>query len=515
MTDGPAAGRTERGLPVAARGFIVAVAAGGAAVLALHLPAVARWGPTEAASWSLLVLAMVVTEQFPVSMRHQEEGETFALTDAIWVAALIIVPTDVLLLAAAGGALLGQVVQHVPPQKIAFNLGQYLIGLGLAVAIYGIAGGGPPADPRSWLAAIGAMSVFFLVNEGSVAVIISLVTGKRLRDVLLPSLLISVLHWAGNMATGVLAALLWATAPVALVLLLAPLALSYLAYRGWLRSMRERDQMQEMGRTADEITEQKDLTRRLPETSGKDAVGELANNLNAMLDRLERAFVRERRFLSEASHELRTPITVCRANLEILPTDATAQEVRATAVLVIDELERMARIVEDMTTLARMEHPTFLQPEPVDLVRVLGEVAVKARPFLGDRLQVGHLPRRAMVLADRQRVTQALLNLLQNAQVHTRDDGAVWIELRDGEGHWRVEVSDTGGGLPRGQEQDLFEPFRRGTSRRPGSGLGLAIVRAVAEAHGGAAGVDNRPTEGATFWLTIPRPPAETLLLTA
>ena len=466
MTDGVPAASTERGLPVAARGFIVAVAGGGAVVLALHLPGVTRWGPMEAASWSLLVLTMVVTEQFPVSMRHQEESETFALTDAIWVAALIIVPADVLLLAAAGGALLGQVVQDVPPQKIAFNLGQYLIGLSLAVAIYGIAGGGPPADPRSWLAAIGAMSVFFLVNEGSVAVIISLVTGKRLRDVLLPSLLISVLHWAGNMATGVLAALLWATAPVALVLLLAPLALSYLAYRGWLRSMRERDQMQEMGRTADEITEQKDLTRRLPETSGNDAVGELANNLNAMLDRLERAFVRERRFLSEASHELRTPITVCRANLEILPPDAGAQEVRATAVLVIDELERMARIVEDMTTLARMEHPTFLQPEPVDLVRVLSEVAVKARPFLGDRLQVGHLPRRAMVLADRQRVTQALLNLLQNAQVHTRDDGTVWIELRDGEGH---------------AERQVRAPLRGGRSGH-GRGQGPPRLRSVPRA---------------------------------
>jgi len=489
----------------AARIFIAAAAAGGAAVIVVHLPAAASWGPVETTSWSLLVLAMVVTEQFPVSLQHRGEGETFALTDAIWIAALILFDPAVLILAAAAGAAIGQVVRRVPPTKIFFNLGQYLIGLGLAVVVYQYLDGRAPTDPGAWVAAIGAMAIFFVVNEGAVATVISLVSGKSLRDVLLPSLSISLLHWAGNMAVGILAAVLWATVPVATALLLAPLALSYLAYRGWLRSMRERDEMREMARIADEVTEQKDLSRRLAVNDDSDAVGQLTTTLNAMLDRLERAFLRERRFLSEASHELRTPITVCRANLEVLAADPGGSDAAATITLVVDELERMTRIVEDMTTLARMEHPTFLRPEPVDLAVLINGVAAKAQPLLGDRLRTGPVPEGATIEADPQRLTQALLNLLENARTHGTGDGVVRIGLREAADFWRVEVTDNGGGLPPGREEELFEPFRRGTSRRSGTGLGLAIVRAIAVAHGGAAGVDNHPFEGATFWIALPR----------
>ncbi len=227
-----------------------------------------------------------------------------------------------------------------------------------------------------------------------------------------------------------------------------------------------------------------------------------------MLDRLERSFLRERRFLSEASHELRTPITVCRANLEVLAADSDRADAPATIALVVDELARMTRIVEDMMTLAQMEHPTFLRLEPVDLTLLLDEVAAKAQALLGDRLRTGPLPPQAVIHADRQRLTQALLNLLDNARSHAKNGGSVRLQLRQVDGSWRVEVADEGGGLPSGREEELFEPFRRGTNRRPGSGLGLAIVKAVATAHGGAAGVDNQPSEGATFWIALPRPAA-------
>jgi signal transduction histidine kinase len=269
--------------------------------------------------------------------------------------------------------------------------------------------------------------------------------------------------------------------------------------------MRERDEMREIARIADEVTEQKDLGHRLPVNDGSDAVGQLTATLNAMLDRLERAYMRERRFLSEASHELRTPITVCRANLELLAADPAGVDPSATITLVVDELVRMTRIVEDMTTLARMEHPTFLRPERVDLAGLIDEVAAKAQALLGDRLRTGPVPHGATIEADPQRLTQALLNLLENARLHATGDSEVRIELREAADTWRVDVSDDGGGLPPGREEELFEPFRRGTSRRSGSGLGLAIVRAVALAHGGTAGVDNRPSEGATFWIMLPR----------
>jgi signal transduction histidine kinase len=105
--------------------------------------------------------------------------------------------------------------------------------------------------------------------------------------------------------------------------------------------------------------------------------------------------------------------------------------------------------------------------------------------------------------ADPQRLTQALINLLQNAAVHGRGDRPVELRVAEGAGVWRFEVADRGGGVPSGEEERLFRPFDR-ASRAPGSGLGLAIVRGIAEAHGGRAGVDNRPGEGATFWITVP-----------
>lgn len=494
-----------RPLPASARALIGAVVLGGATVAAVQLPAVLAWATPHIAAWAVLVVAMVITEQFPISLLHREEGETFALTDSIWVAALILVPPDVLLLAAAGGTLVGQIAQRVDVAKIGFNLGQYLIGLAAAVLAYQALGPGPVTDPRTWLAAAAAMSMFFVVNTGSVALVIALVTGKRFVDVLLPTLPISFLHWAGNMAIGMLGALLWVTSPLALVLLAAPLVLSYFAYSGWLRSMRERDQMHEMANTADAISEQRDLARRLPVTDRDDAVGQLSATLNAMLDRIEQAFLHELRFLSEASHELRTPITVCRANLEILLAEGGRDQVDETIGLAIDELGRMSRIVEDMTTLAQMEQTAYLRLQSVDLERFVHDLSAKAQPMLEGRLDVEPVPAGATARADSQRLTQALMNLLQNARIHPAGETRVRLSVRPVPEGWRFEVADHGGGLPPGQEEELFQPFRRGSGRHPGSGLGLAIVRAIAEAHGGAAGVDNRPGEGATFWVTFPR----------
>lgn len=492
-------------LSVPARLLIGAAILGGAAVAAMQVPAALTWGPPQVAAWGVLVVAMVVTEQFPISLRHHAEGETFALTDSVWIAALILVSPDVLILAAAGGTLVGQLAQRVTPAKIGFNLGQYLIGLAVAVLAYDLLGPGPATEPRTWLAAIAAMSAFFVVNTGSVALVIALVTRKRFPDVLLPTLPISFLHWAGNMAIGTLGALLWVAAPVALALLAAPLVLSYFAYSGWLRSLRERDQMHEMARIADAISEQRDLARRLPVIEDDEAVGQLATTLNGMLDRIEKAFLHELRFLSEASHELRTPITVSRANLEILRPDAGQDEIKETIGLVVDELARMARIVEDMTTLAQMEHTAYLRPESIGLTRFMHDLSAKAQPLLDGRLEVGPVPPGARVVADPQRLTQALMNLLQNARVHIASETPVHLGVREAAGAWRFEIADAGGGLPPGQEEELFEPFRRGSGPHAGSGLGLAIVRAIAEAHGGAAGVDNRPGEGATFWVTFPR----------
>ena len=237
----------------------------------------------------------------------------------------------------------------------------------------------------------------------------------------------------------------------------------------------------------------------------------------ARLERTERALVEERRvaeglrvldrmrndFLSTVSHELRTPITICRGHLEVLRPDADPAEVRETVELVVDELDRMGLLVEDMTTLARLEDPDQLHLERVELGPFLSDLAAKASPLLDGRLKVEDPAAEATVSADRLRLTQALLNLLNNAALHGRGREPVALRVEREPRAWRFEVADRGGGIPEGWASSVFEPFRAGP-HSTGLGLGLAIVRRIAEAHGGSVGLDNDLGRGATFWIRLP-----------
>lgn len=476
----------------------------GAAVLGWQLTDVTAWAGRDLVSFLIVALVVVVSEQFWIPLRHGAETENFSLTDAVFAASLVLVRPSVLLLAVAAGVVAGEAVRRTAPHKLAFNVGQFLVGLAAATAVYGLFEDPPTFEGRAWLAAVLAMATFFVVNTVAVALVIALVQQKRLVDVLLPPLGLSALHFAGNLALGLLGALVWTIDPLALCLVAVPLALAYGAYRGWLRSWREQDQMDEMAGVADAISAGGDLMRRVPEGSGTERVARLASTLNGMLRRLEESFLREQRFIREASHELRTPITISRGHLEVLDPDPSPGEVGRAVDLVLDELERMGRIVEDMTTLAQAEHPDFAQPVAIELEPFVAEIAAKAYPLLDGRLRTGPVPS-ATVHADPQRLTQALLNLLQNAAVHTRAGSPVRLRTLEEPNAWRFEVVDEGGGLRANQEELAFQPFHRLDLAQPGSGLGLAIVRGIAEAHGGTAGVENRPGEGATFWLRVPR----------
>ena len=210
-------------------------------------------------------------------------------------------------------------------------------------------------------------------------------------------------------------------------------------------------------------------------------------------------------FLSVVSHELRTPLTICRGHLDVLDPGAGEPEVRAVRQTLVAELDLMGRLVDDLTTLARVGDGTLLRLESLPLGEFLGSIVVMAEPILGDRLEVDADGTGATVRADRQRLTQALLNLLQNAAGHGRGEGPVRLRVRGEPAGWVFEVADNGGGLPPGEEQLVFEPFRTGSSPTGRSGLGLAVVRGITRAHGGDCGVRNRPGRGATFWIRIPR----------
>jgi two-component system OmpR family sensor kinase len=259
--------------------------------------------------------------------------------------------------------------------------------------------------------------------------------------------------------------------------------------------------------TAREI-EETDLSRRI-EVQSADEVGDLARTFNAMLDRLERAFGGQRAFISDAGHELRTPITVIRGNLELMGDDP--QERRETIALVTDELDRMNRMVDDLLVLARAEQPDFLHIEEVPAADLVKDVFAKAAS-LGDRdWRLGPVAEVSLP-ADPQRLTQALMQLTQNAVQYTAAADTIELSVRatgDAAGEQVMfTVRDTGTGIALADQQRIFGRFARGEAgraRSEGAGLGLAIVAAIAEAHRGAVTLDSAPGAGSAFTLTLPR----------
>jgi signal transduction histidine kinase len=488
-------------LPRPAQALVGGVVAAGILAIARQLPNVAHWGASELLAFVGLAAAIAVAECFPIELRYTNEKVTYSVSDAVWTGALLVSPASVLTLAAAVGVLVGQSVQSWSPHKVAFNVSQFAIGLTSAIAVFDAFGSPPVTDPVAWAAAGVAMATFQAVNTVLMGAIIALTERQPFWDVaLVPT---GAVHWIGNVSLGILGALIWDAEPVALPLLLVPTVLTYLAYRGWLQTVQERDQMRELAAAADTISESGDLERRVPELGDRTAAAALGATLNRMLERLEASFRRERLFLRQTSHELRTPITICRGHLEVLGPDPAPEELAEAVDVVIDELDRMTRLVADMTTLAGMEDPASLRVEILPVPRLVADVTSKAVALLNGRLTVVP-PVGGTIHADAQRITQALINLLQNAAEHTAEGTPIDFRTSTTDAGWRFEVADDGGGLAPGTETKVFEPFYTAKAS-VGSGLGLCVVAGIARAHGGTVGVDNRPGRGVTFWMEIPR----------
>ena len=254
--------------------------------------------------------------------------------------------------------------------------------------------------------------------------------------------------------------------------------------------------------TAHSISES-DLTQRIEERGSGEAA-EMARSFNAMLDRLESVFQSQREFVQDASHELRDPLTICRGHLELLGDDP--EERRATTALVLDELDRIGRIVDDLQLLAEAEHPDFLRREWIDLELLTHELLAKATALAPRRWGLDGIGSR-MILGDRQRLTEAVMNLAHNAVQHTVSHDSITIGSAVVGSDVRIWVRDTGSGISSEDQQVIFERFKRGSDahrRYRGGGLGLAIVKTVAEAHGGQVELDSRLGEGSTFTMVIP-----------
>lgn len=265
--------------------------------------------------------------------------------------------------------------------------------------------------------------------------------------------------------------------------------------------------VREVYRVARDIGEH-DLSARVP-VEGTDDIAAVATTFNQMLDRLEAVHATQQRFVDDAGHELRTPITIVRGQLELLSEDP--EERAVTLRLVSDELDRMSRIVTDLLVLARAEQPDFVRVADCDIAALTLDIEAKAQNLGDRRWQLMEVAEGAVPL-DPQRVTQAVLQLAANAVQVTEPGDRILIGSRfDGEGserRLRLWVRDSGPGVAVTDAERIFERFARGDSSgaRRGSGLGLAIVRAITDGHGGSAWVDSVLGEGATFGIDLPAP---------
>ncbi len=310
------------------------------------------------------------------------------------------------------------------------------------------------------------------------------------------------------------------TAPqriLASMLLVSPIILLFSVGVGYLLSARA---LRPLGTMIDEleaITDGRSLHRRLPTPGAPaDEMDRLAHTLNAMLARLETSFSALRRFIADASHELKTPLTVMRVGVEHSLTDArTAPETIAALDETLQEVRRMTELVDTLLTLARVDEGRMdLHTEPVELTALLGEVYETAQ-MLGEEAGVEVAaeiaPGPIVVQADGARIRQLALNLLSNAVKYTPAGGRVWLTLTAREEAATISVRDTGIGIAPGDVDRVFDRFWRAdaarsrTGERPGFGLGLSICRWIAEAHGGSIAVTSRPGRGSTFTVTLPR----------
>lgn len=260
-----------------------------------------------------------------------------------------------------------------------------------------------------------------------------------------------------------------------------------------------------------------DLSRRVRVAGPRTEIGRLGLALNAMVSQLESAFgqrqaseARLRRFVGDASHELRTPIASIRGYAELFRRGAaTRPDDLAKALARIEaEAERMGKLVDEMLLLARLDEGRPLRQEPVDLTELAEDAVTDALAVEPDRPVRLEADDTVVVIGDADRLRQVLANLLANVRQHTPPEAPAVVRVAVEDGFAVLDVVDSGPGLTDGQRAQVFERFYRVAGSRfrehGGAGLGLSIVAAVVEAHGGEASVSPTPGGGATFQIRIP-----------
>jgi heavy metal sensor kinase len=284
---------------------------------------------------------------------------------------------------------------------------------------------------------------------------------------------------------------------------------------GWLLARRALKPVDCMTRTAQRISGEH-LDERLQETGSGDELDRLARTLNDMLSRLDSTFHQMRRFSADASHELQTPLTILKGELEVaLRSQRSPEEYQQTLKSGLEEIDRINHLVDGLLLLARADAGVLrLDLQPLALEALMQQICDQMRLLAEDhavRLYTGEM-KPVSVHADREQLRRLLLNLVDNAIKYTPAGGSVTVSLQS-DGRWAsVRISDTGIGLSEDEQQRIFDRFHRATETRArdesGVGLGLSIARSIADEHGGWIEVESTPGQGSTFTLQLPAGPS-------
>jgi heavy metal sensor kinase len=305
------------------------------------------------------------------------------------------------------------------------------------------------------------------------------------------------------------------------LLIAVPLALLLASLGGYFLARKSLAPVVRMSETAAHIGAA-NLHERLPIINERDELGGLARVINALLARLDASFEQQRRFMADASHELRTPVAIMRSETEVALSqkERSNGELRESLAIVKDETRRLTHIVEDLFTLARADAGQYkLASEEFYLDELAGEVAHSVRTLVAERGLTMRLDATQEMPArgDENLLRRLLLNLLDNAIKHTPRGGEVTISCKREGARYITTVSDTGRGIPAGAQPHIFDRFYRADSARSraegdnagptsGAGLGLSIARWVAEAHAGTLELLHSSRAGSVFQLTLPAP---------
>ena len=290
---------------------------------------------------------------------------------------------------------------------------------------------------------------------------------------------------------------------------LLPLMLVVSIIGGWIIAKRAFDPVEKITQTANSISDGNDLTQRIALRKGPSELIALSNTFDGMFDRLERSFSAEKQFTSDASHELRTPITVIKASCDRAKRkDSTREDFLETLSVIDEQADNMSSLVNHLLSLTRLQQGTERYPlDTGDLSELVREVCEDYIPE--DRRGISlhtDIPEGISARFNAQLFASLIQNLLQNAYRYGVECGNIWLTLRGSGGRACLTVRDDGIGMTAGEQEKVWQRFWQADASRSensGSGLGLPLVKEIAELHGGTVSVSSAPGSGSTFTVVI------------